>query len=88
MDSVQLAAWDPPAPPRRRRWIPRCQDCGRRVWASSSLRRRWGRILGGGCYRKRAQAGRRLTIPVHVVVRDPGHVTGQIEINAIEESAA
>lgn len=85
--NIQLAAWDPPMPQRRRRWIPRCQDCGRRVWAPSSLSRRWGRILGGGCYRKRVRASRRLTIPVHIVVRAPGHIPGQTEINTTEESA-
>ncbi|NJP93932.1 hypothetical protein HCN51_31610 [Nonomuraea sp. FMUSA5-5] len=78
--STQLTVWDPPAPPRRRRWVPRCEDCGRRIWAAGSLTRRFGRLLGGRCHRKRARAARRLTIPVHIVVRDPGHIPGQIEI--------
>lgn len=92
--STQLAIWNPPkrrrwsAPKGRRRgnsrrWIPRCEDCQRRVWAASSLKRRFGKLLGGGCYRKRAQAARaarRLTIPMTIVVRDPGHIPGQAEI--------
>lgn len=83
--SVQLVVWDPPAPPRRRRrWVPRCQDCGRRIWSSAALRRRFGRLLGGGCYRKRVRAARQLTIPMTIVVRDPGHIPGQTEI---EETA-
>lgn len=78
--SVQLAVWDPPAPPRRRRWVPRCEDCGRRIWAPAALRRRYGLLLGGGCHRKRRQAARRLTIPMTITVRDPGHIPGQVEI--------
>ncbi|MFB4285679.1 hypothetical protein ACBJ59_61205 [Nonomuraea sp. MTCD27] len=79
--SVQLAVWDPPAPPRlRRRWVPRCEDCRRRIWSAKALRRRFGKLLGGGCYAKRRREARRLTIPVHVVVRAPGHIPGQLEI--------
>ncbi len=75
--SVQLPIWDLPAPPRRRRrWVPRCEDCKRRIWAEKSLRRRLGKILGEGCYRKR----RRLVVPVTIGVRDPGHIPGQGEI--------
>lgn len=79
--STQLPIWDPPATPRRRRWVPRCADCGRRIWAAAALRRRYGLLLGGGCHRKRARAARRLTVSVHVVVRDPGHIPGQGEID-------
>lgn len=78
--TAQLGLWDLPALPPRR-WVPRCDDCHRRVWASTSLHRRFGRLLGGGCYRKRVRATRRLTIALHIRVTDPGHVRGQIEID-------
>lgn len=77
---TQLPIWELAAPPRRRRRQLRCEDCGRRVWSTAALRRRFGLMLGGGCYRKRAQAARRLTIPMTIIVRDPGHIPGQGEI--------
>lgn len=82
----QLALWDPTATSPRRRWVPRCEDCGRRIWSTAALRRRFGRLLGGRCHRKRARAARRLTIPIHITVRDPGHIPGQGEISLPRES--
>lgn len=83
--NTQLTLWTP----RRRRGgkhrrpgrrVPRCDDCGRRIWASRSLHRRFGLLLGGGCYRKRARAARRLAVPQRITVRDPGHIPGQLAI--------
>ncbi|WP_327587059.1 hypothetical protein OHA25_08610 [Nonomuraea sp. NBC_00507] len=80
--SAQLAIWELPAPPRwRPRYVPRCEDCGRRIWSQAALRRRFGRLLGGRCHRKRARAARRLIVPMTIVVRDPGHIPGQAEID-------
>ncbi|MFI9558841.1 hypothetical protein [Nonomuraea endophytica] len=71
---------DPDPPPRRRRWTPRCEDCGRRIWSTAALVRRFGRLLGDTCHRRRARAARRLVIPIRIPVRDPGHIPGQLTI--------
>ncbi|GAA3027629.1 hypothetical protein [Streptosporangium longisporum] len=73
--------------PRRRRtgWVAKCADCNRRIWAESSLRRRFGRHLGGGCYRKRVRASRRLVISQTFTVRPPGHIPGQIAITDLDQ---
>ncbi|WP_250575452.1 hypothetical protein [Nonomuraea sediminis] len=77
--AVQLGIWDPPALPPRR-WLPRCADCGRRVWASTSLHQRFGRLLGGRCYRRRAREQRRLHVTMTIPVRPPGDIPGQTTI--------
>lgn len=68
----------PDRPPTPRRWLPRCDDCGRRVWSTAALRRRFGRLLGDKCHRKRARAARRLVLRIRVT--DPGHIPGQTTI--------
>ncbi|MFI6484319.1 hypothetical protein ACIBH1_40810 [Nonomuraea sp. NPDC050663] len=72
-------------PPRAgRRPVPRCFDCGRRIWSTKALRRRLGLLLGEGCYRKRVQAAR-LTdatrrASIRIRVRSPGHIPTQLVI--------
>ncbi|MCK2214268.1 hypothetical protein MF672_010765 [Actinomadura sp. ATCC 31491] len=80
--SAQLPIWELPAPPRRRhRWQPRCDDCGRRVRATESLRvGPDGKRRGDKCRRAYNRARRRLVVPMVIVVRDPGHIPGQGEI--------
>lgn len=72
---------DPP-PRRRRRWQPRCEDCKRKIWAASSLVRRFGLLLGGGCYRKRRrelrQSQQRIT--VRISFTPPGDIPGQTDL--------
>lgn len=68
---------DPP-PRRRRKWIPRCQDCGRRIWAADALVRRYGRLLGGGCYRKRRAHEKRVVI--RIAYSPPGDIPGQTDL--------
>jgi hypothetical protein len=86
MMSAQLILWEPStvAAPPRRRWIPRCDDCGRRIWAREALTRRFGRLLGGRCHRRRVRAARRLTIRIRIA--DPGHIPGQLTIGPTEHS--
>lgn len=73
-----MTLFDTPPPPTRRRWVPRCDDCGRRIWATQSLYRRFGLLLGGKCHRKRARAARRLVL--RITVRPPGHIPGQLDL--------
>ncbi|MGW6502941.1 hypothetical protein [Nonomuraea angiospora] len=87
MDSTQLTLPIPRRrkrrrkPRRRGRWVPCCDDCGRRIWSKKSLRRRLGGLLlGGGCYRKRVRATRRLVISSRITVRPPGDIPGQLDI--------
>ncbi|MGW3346773.1 hypothetical protein ACWDA3_25970 [Nonomuraea rubra] len=78
---TQLLLWDSPAVAlkrTRRRWVARCDDCGRKIWARDSLRRVHGRRLGGRCRRKRLREARRVTIRIHPT--DPGHIPGQLDI--------
>lgn len=74
-----------PAPPRRKRgWVPRCEasGCGRRIWSSKALTRRFGLLLGDTCYRRRARearrAGRRITI--RITYTPPGDIPGQTDL--------
>lgn len=74
-----MTLFDEPDPPRpRRRWIPRCDDCGRRIWSVSALRRRFGLLLGDTCHRRRARAARRLVLRIRVT--SPGHIPGQLDL--------
>lgn len=70
----------PASQPARRRWVARCDDCKRRIWSPNSVRRRFGRLLGGRCYRKHAAAARRLHISSHIPVRPPGDIPGQVDL--------
>ena len=67
-------------PRRRRRWVPRCEDCNRRLRSPMSLRRRFGLLLGWGCYRRRVRESKRLRIPTSIPVRPPGDIPGQTEL--------
>lgn len=69
-----------PHPPRRGRKWKQCEDCRRRIWAAKSLTRRFGLLLGEGCYRKRARAARRLSPSTRITVRPPGHIPGQLDL--------
>lgn len=76
-----IPIWEDPDPPperSRRRWVPTCDDCGRRIWSPRALRRRFGSHLGSGCYRKRAELRRRITI--RIAYSPPGDIPGQLEI--------
>lgn len=59
---------------RRRRH--RCAECHRRITDAISLRFR----LGSACRRKLGITSRRLQINRTIRVRDPGHVTGQLDL--------
>ncbi|MGI5286608.1 hypothetical protein ACQEVF_25170 [Nonomuraea polychroma] len=67
---------------RAGRWVPLCDDCGRPIWSARSLKRRFGLLLGGRCYRKRARAARRLAVSLstRIPVRPPGDIPGQLAI--------
>jgi hypothetical protein len=78
---VTLPLWpdlDPPPRPRRRKWQPRCEDCKRKIWAADSLKRRFGLLLGGGCYRKRRRAEKRVVI--RITYSPPGDIPGQTDL--------
>ncbi|WP_327088548.1 hypothetical protein OIE66_40575 [Nonomuraea sp. NBC_01738] len=78
---TQEPIWpDLPRPRRGRRWTPRCDDCGRRIWSAEALHRRFGLLLGDTCHRRRVRAARRLIIPIRIPVRPPGDIPGQIAI--------
>ncbi len=60
---------DPPARSRRRR-VPRCDDCGRRVWSHDSLRvGPDGRRRGDKCRRKLARLTPRVRLALGRVRR-------------------
>ncbi len=61
---------------RARRRRHRCARCHRRITDAISLRFR----LGSGCRRQLGITARRLQIGRTIRVRDPGHVTGQIDL--------
>ena len=69
-------------PPTPRRWMPRCDDCKRRIWSADALRRRFGLLLGDKCHRKRVRAQRRRTsrFTFRIPVRRPGRIPGQLTI--------
>lgn len=79
---TQPPLWPEPELPRpRKRWAPRCDDCGRRIWSTAAIRRRFGLLLGDTCHRRRVRAARRLVIPIRIPVRPPGDIPGQLTIH-------
>ncbi len=82
---MTIPLWPDPKPRRRKRWTPRCDDCGRRIWSARALIRWRGLLLGGQCYRKRKRALERLAIPVRITVNPPGDIPGQTDLLEITE---
>ncbi|MGP3917653.1 hypothetical protein [Nonomuraea sp. 10N515B] len=82
--STQLALWTPRRRGRRRRrgrWVPRCDDCGRRIRAAESLRvGPDGKRRGDKCRRAYNRARRRLCIPTAIPVRTWRDIPGQLAI--------
>ena len=72
-----IPLWPEPIRPPRR-WTPRCQDCGRRIWSPAALRPRYGRLLGDTCHRRRRAQQRRLTL--RITFTPPGHIPGQLDL--------
>jgi hypothetical protein len=80
MSWADVPLWpEAPEPRRPRKWTPRCEDCHHRIWSATSLRRRFGKLLGGRCYRKRARAAR-VRVARRITVRPPGHIPGQTSL--------
>lgn len=82
--NLQLALWTPRrrrGRRRGRRWVPRCDDCGRRVKAAESLRvGPDGRRRGDKCRRAYNRARRRLIIPQTIPVRWWRDIPGQLDL--------